>query len=71
MEDNEMNEIFNIVCGFCSIAGLAVSLFTASRVYKISKNIYINERTKRGNKISIKGSTVGQDLIGGDKFDGK
>lgn len=29
-------DLFNIICGICSIAGLLVSLFTASKVVKIS-----------------------------------
>lgn len=32
-------DIFNVVNGVCSIAGLLVSLFTASRVIKITQNI--------------------------------
>lgn len=32
-------DIFNIICGVCSIVGLAVSLFTAGRVMKITQNI--------------------------------
>ena len=31
-------ELFNIICGVCSIAGLLVSIFTASKVVKINLN---------------------------------
>lgn len=37
-------EIFNIVCGACSIAGLLVSIFTASKVIKISQAFICNNR---------------------------
>lgn len=52
-------ELFNIICGVCSIIGLLVSLFTAGTVVKISNNI--------GNvKNMIKGSTI-IDYTGGNK----
>ncbi len=32
-------ELFNIICGVCSIIGLLVSLFTAGTVVKTSHNV--------------------------------
>lgn len=64
-------EIFNIICGVCSIVGLLVSLFTAGKVTKISK-IYNcdnkNDHSKVINKSSgstYYGSYVGRDSING------
>lgn len=37
-------DLFNIISGVCSIVGLAVSLFTASKVVKISQNISAGNR---------------------------
>lgn len=37
-------EIFNVVSGVCSIVGLAVSLFTVSKVVKISQNLNVKNR---------------------------
>lgn len=34
-----MMDIFNVICGVCSVLGLLVSLFTASKVIKITQNI--------------------------------
>ena len=64
-------EIFNIVCGVCSIAGLLVSLFTASKVTKISKTYNFdnkNDHSKvinRGSGNTYNGSYVGRDSING------
>ena len=33
-------DLFNIICGVCSIAGLLVSVFTASKVVKISQTFH-------------------------------
>ena len=50
-------DLFNIICGVCSIIGLLVSLFTAGTVVRISNQI--------GNvKNVIKGSTI-TDYTGG------
>ena len=64
-------DLFNIICGVCSIAGLLVSIFTAGKVVKISQivnsgNVY--DRSKNVNKVSkseIHGSYVGRDSISG------
>ena len=53
-------ELFNIICGVCSIAGLLVSLFTAGKVVKISSEV-INKNTKS----EFRGNYVGRDSING------
>lgn len=61
-------DIFNIICGVCSVLGLLVSLFTASRVVKISQTInYGNKDDHSITKNSIKGSTINGGYVGGDK----
>ncbi len=69
-------ELFNIVCGVCSIIGLLVSLFTAGTVVKMSYN-WGNATTKdsgntttkdSGNvKNILKNSSVNGDFHGGHK----
>lgn len=39
-----MMDIFNIICGVCSIVGLLVSLFTAGKVIKISQNLNVGNK---------------------------
>lgn len=59
-------EIFNIISGACSIIGLLVSLFTASKVVKISynqKNISKVDNRNRGCEFN--GSYAGRDSING------
>ncbi len=64
-------EVFNIICGVCSIAGLLVSIFTASKVIKITKTVNngnVDDNSKNVNKVSkstIHGSYVGRDSING------
>ena len=64
-------DLFNIICGVCSIAGLLVSIFTAGKVVKISEKVnsgYVDDRSKTGNKVlksEIHGSYVGRDSING------
>lgn len=53
-------DLFNIVCGVCSIAGLLVSIFTAVKVVNISnknKNCTFNGSYTGGN---INESTSGK-----------
>lgn len=63
-------ETFNIISGACSIAGLLVSLFTVSKVIKISKTINCgntNDSSKvinKGKGNTYNGSYVGRDLNG-------
>lgn len=64
-------EIFNIVCGVCSIVGMLVSLFTAGKVTKISKTYNCdnkNDHSKvinRGSGNTYNGSYAGRDSING------
>ena len=64
-------ELFNIICGVCSIAGLLVSLFTAGKVVRIAQTVNSgnsDDRSKNVNKVSkstIQGSFVGRDSING------
>ncbi len=63
-------ELFNIICGICSVAGLLVSIFTASQVIKISQTINCNNTDDHSKVINKgKGNTyndlsVGRDLNG-------
>ncbi len=64
-------DLFNIICGVCSIAGLLVSIFTAGKVVKISQTVnsgnvddhstVINENKKS----TFHGSYAGRDSING------
>ena len=62
-------DIFNIICGVCSVAGLFVSIFTASQVIKITKNFNCNNRDdhskviNKGNRNTYHGYVVGRDSI--------
>lgn len=64
-------DLFNIICGVCSIAGLLVSLFTAGKVVKITQAINngnADDHSKSRSKVSkstIHGSYVGRDSING------
>lgn len=60
-------DIFNIICGICSVLGLLVSLFTASRVVKISQTINCGNKddySDTENDISntiVNGPFIGRD----------
>lgn len=62
-------EVFTIVSGVCSIVGLLVSLFTASKVIKISKTYHCgntddhSEVINEGKGNIYHGSYVGRDQI--------
>ena len=64
-------DLFNIICGVCSIAGLLVSIFTAGKVVKIAQTVNSgnsDDHSKTVNKVSkstIQGSYVGRDSING------
>lgn len=61
-------DIFNIICGVCSVLGLLVSLFTASKVVKISQTINCgNQDDHSVTKNSIEKSTINGDYVGRDK----
>lgn len=63
-------DIFNIICGVCSIMGLAVSLFTAGNVIKITQNLKIGNKddhskvVNKGKGNTYHGSYAGRDLNG-------
>lgn len=67
----EMMDIFNIICGVCSVAGLLVSVFTAAKVVKITQTINsgnVDDRSKvinKNSKSTFHGSYVGRDSING------
>lgn len=62
-------DIFNIISGICSIIGLLVSLFTANKVIKISKNYNMSNKDdhskviNKGSRNTYNGSYVGRDSI--------
>ncbi len=64
-------ELFNIICGICSIAGLLVSVFTAGKVIKISKTFNCGNSddhskvVNRGRKNAYNSSYVGRDSVNG------
>lgn len=64
-------DLFNIICGVCSIVGLLVSLFTAGKVMKITQNLNIGNRDdhskviNKNSKSTFCGSYVGRDSING------
>lgn len=66
-------DVFNIVCGVCSIAGLLVSLFMTSKVIAILRIINIgnkDDNSKVINKNSgntYHGPYVGRDSVNGIK----
>lgn len=60
-------DIFNVICGVCSIVGLAVSLFTASKVVKISQNLKIGNRDDHSKVVNQgKGNTYNGSYVGRD-----
>lgn len=68
-----MTNIFNVVCGVCSIAGLLVSLFTASKVIKITQNINsgnVDDHSKvvnEGTGNTYNGPYAGRDYTNGTR----
>ncbi len=62
-------ELFNIISGVCSIVGLAVSLFTAGKVIKISQSINYGNKDdhskviNKGKGNTYHGSYTGRDSI--------
>ena len=64
-------DVFNIICGVCSIAGLLVSVFTASKVVKIMQTINCGNNddhskvVNKNKKSTFHGSYVGRDSING------
>ncbi len=66
-------ELFNIICGVCSILGLLVSIFTASKVIKITQIFHYGNKEDRSKVINegehntYNGSYVGRDNINGTR----
>ena len=64
-------DVFNIFCGLCSVMGLGVSIFTASKVIKISQTLNCNNRDdhskviNKGKNNTYKGAYAGRDFING------
>ncbi len=64
-------DLFNIICGVCSIAGLLVSVFTAGKVVKISQTVNsgnVDDHSKVANKgrgNTYNGSYAGRDSVNG------
>ncbi len=58
-------ELFNIICGVCSVLGLAVSVFAASKVIKKVRHV------NKHNTNNLKGVNIGGDFVGRDKKTGK
>lgn len=62
-------EAFNIISGVCSIVGLAVSLFTASKVVKMIQSINYGNKDdhskviNKGKGNTYHGSYTGRDNI--------
>lgn len=64
-------DLFNIICGVCSIVGLLVSVFTAGKVIKISQTINCGNKDERSkNSTKISGSTIYGDFVGRDSISG-
>lgn len=66
-----MMDIFNIICGVCSVVGLLVSIFTAGKVIKISKTFNCDNEDdhskviNKNSKSTFNGSYVGRDSVNG------
>ncbi len=66
-------DLFNIICGICSIAGLLVSIFTAGKVVKIVQiinNRNVDDHSKvvnKGSRNTYNGSYVGRDSVNGTR----
>ena len=60
-------DVFNIISGVCSIVGQAVSLFTASKVVKITQNINSGNMDDHSKVINQgKGNTYNGSYAGRD-----
>lgn len=66
-----MMDIFNVICGVCSIAGLLISVFTASKVVKISKTFNCDNKDDRSKVVNKgRGSTYHGSYVGRDSING-
>ena len=63
-------DLFNIISGVCSIAGLAVSLFTAGKVIKITQSINYGNKDDHSKVVNKgKGNTYNGSYVGRDYTD--
>ena len=71
MKGDRIMDLFNIVCGVCSVAGLLVSIFTAGKVVKITQTINngnVDDHSKvvnKGKRNTYNGSYMGRDSVNG------
>ena len=66
-----MMDAFNVICGVCSIAGLLVSVFTASKVVKISNTFNCDNKDDHSKVVNKNaGSTFHGDYMGRDSING-
>lgn len=66
-----MMELFNIICGVCSVAGLLVSVFTASKVIKIDKLFNLGNQADQSKVVNKgKGNTYNGSYVGRDSING-
>lgn len=64
-------EVFNIICGVCSIVGVLVSVFMASKVIKISQTLNCGNNDDRSkNSAKVSKSTIHGDFVGRDSING-
>lgn len=60
-------DLFNIISGVCSIVGLAVSLFTAGKVIKITQSINYGNKDDHSRVVNKgKGNTYNGPYAGRD-----
>lgn len=60
-------ELFNLISGVCSVAGLLVSLFMVGKVIKISQTLNCNNRDDHSNVVNKgKGNTYNGNYVGRD-----
>ncbi|MBB6214543.1 hypothetical protein HNQ80_000626 [Anaerosolibacter carboniphilus] len=57
-------EVFNFISGLCSIVGLGVSIFAASKVIKIHQQISTKETIIHKNKMRDGNTVIGGDFYG-------
>lgn len=64
-------DLFNIICGVCSVAGLLVSIFTAGKVIKVTQTLNSGNQDNHSKVINknkesaFHGPYVGRDSING------
>lgn len=67
----EVMDIFNIICGVCSVVGLLVSLFTAGKVIKVTQVLNSGNQDDHSEVVNEnKKSTFHGSYVGGDRING-